>query len=272
MAKRQTSIVVTGLFAVVGGLVGSGCAQTSPMASMVPQPSFAPPQVIVKAPLATTPTAVAIAPSVPHPTVHVRPPMAIPSPSVPTTPSTESTPAVAYAGRDWLPPVPARPWRWIVIHHSDTTTGGAAAFDKMHRAKGWDELGYDFVIGNGTDTADGLVEVGPRWVKQKIGAHAKTPDNRFNEYGVGICLVGNMMVQHPTAKQLRSTEKLVAFLMKTYHIPVDHVLGHGMTKPTDCPGRYTDVFAIRRAAAVMAGMPTATSSGPYGEMLTDTRH
>ena len=28
------------------------------------------------------------------------------------------------------------------------------------RAKGWDELGYDFVIGNGTDTGDGQIEVG----------------------------------------------------------------------------------------------------------------
>ena len=61
----------------------------------------------------------------------------------------------------WVPPVAARPWRWIVVHHSDTTTGGAAAFDKMHREKGWDELGYDFVIGNGSDTGDGQVEVGP---------------------------------------------------------------------------------------------------------------
>ena len=32
-------------------------------------------------------------------------------------------------------------------------------------------------IGNGSDTVDGQIEVGSRWVKQKVGAHAKTPDN-----------------------------------------------------------------------------------------------
>ena len=90
----------------------------------------------------------------------------------------------------WIPPVAPRQWKWIVIHHSATTTGGAAEFDKMHKAKGWDELGYDFVIGNGSDTGNGQIEVGPRWTKQKIGAHAKSSDNRFNEYGIGICLVG----------------------------------------------------------------------------------
>jgi 5-methylcytosine-specific restriction endonuclease McrA len=36
-------------------------------------------------------------------------------------------------------------------------------FDRSHRDKGWDELGYHFVIGNGTSSGDGVVEVGTRW-------------------------------------------------------------------------------------------------------------
>jgi hypothetical protein len=154
----------------------------------------------------------------------------------------------------WIPPVAPRAWRWIVIHHSATTTGGAAAFDKMHRAKGWDELGYDFVIGNGTDTGDGTIEVGSRWTKQKIGAHAKTPDNRFNEFGVGICLVGNFDVERPTPAQVRSLTRLVAYLMKTYQISQDRVIGHGDTKATDCPGRYMNVAMVRHQAAQLADL------------------
>src|SRR5439155_15411047 len=65
--------------------------------------------------------------------------------------------------REWVPNVTSRPWRWIVIHHSATPTGSAAKFDRDHRAKGWDELGYHFVIGNGTETRNGQIEVGPRW-------------------------------------------------------------------------------------------------------------
>jgi hypothetical protein len=180
-------------------------------------------------------------------------------------------PPTAMAGipTAWVPPVASRPWLWIVVHHSATTTGGAAAFDKMHRAKGWDELGYDFVIGNGTDTANGQIEVGPRWTKQKIGAHAKSSDNRFNEYGIGICLVGNFEVEKPTAKQLASLEKLIAYMMVTYHIAPDHILRHKDTKETACPGKYLDINLIRRQAAVLAGQGTLVKNvSPNTEMLT----
>ena len=128
----------------------------------------------------------------------------------------------------------------------------------MHRAKGWDESGYDFVIGNGTDTGNGQIEVGPRWVKQKVGAHAKTSDNRYNEYGIGICLVGNFDFERPTPQQMRSLDKLVAYLMVTYHISPENVLGHRDTKSTDCPGRYMNVDLVRRQSAALAGASLVT--------------
>jgi len=99
-----------------------------------------------------------------------------------------------------------------VVHHSATATGGAVAFDKYHReVNGWDELGYDFVIGNGTDTPDGYVEVGSRWRKQKTGAHCKTADNYFNEHGIGICLVGDFTRTSPTPRQMASLVRLTRF-------------------------------------------------------------
>jgi hypothetical protein len=153
----------------------------------------------------------------------------------------------------WIPDAdaPPRPWKWIVIHHSATPTGSAAMFDKMHREKGWDELGYHFVIGNGTLTGDGQVEVGPRWPIQKHGAHAKTPDNRYNDYGIGICLVGNFEDTRPTSAQMRSLAKLVGFLMQRYRIPPDCVIRHGDTKQTLCPGRNLNILLVRRMATQM---------------------
>ncbi len=255
MAQRHTFLVAAIAIALLSAV---GCEQNSPAVASLPPPNFEGPQVTAPAP---PPAPVAIRPQ--------------PAPVAPV-PSKSSlsyrAPQVASGiPRDWVPPVAPRAWRWIVIHHSATTTGGAAAFDKMHRAKGWDELGYDFVIGNGTDTADGQIEVGPRWTKQKIGAHAKTPDNRFNEYGVGICLVGNFDVERPTPTQIKSLEKLTAYLMKTYHITPDRVIGHSDTKATDCPGKYMDVAMVRRQAAVMAGMGALAESriSPNTEMLTN---
>jgi hypothetical protein len=179
--------------------------------------------------------------------------------------------------REWTPPVAPRSWQAIVIHHSATPGGGAVRFDREHRIKGWDELGYDFVIGNGTDTGDGQIEVGSRWVKQKIGAHAKTPDNWYNEHGIGICLVGNFDGDRPTAAQMHSVARLTAHLMRTYHISADHIIGHGDTKPTECPGRYMSVAEVRRLATqilIAEGNPLepdATRTASTTELLTDLK-
>ena len=112
-------------------------------------------------------------------------------------------------------------------------------FDRAHRARGWDELGYHFVIDNGHGGSDGRVEVGSRWIKQKWGAHCGgTPNNEYNNYGIGICLVGNFSKKLPSARQLRSLKKLLIFLMQRYNIPPSNVIGHrdapGAT--TACPG------------------------------------
>ncbi len=145
-------------------------------------------------------------------------------------------------------------WTTIVIHHSATATGGAKVFDKHHRQNnGWDELGYHFVIGNGTDTPDGYVEVGSRWYKQKHGAHCKTPDNYYNEHGIGICLVGNFDKTRPTGKQLASLERLVRFLCDVCNIRPKRVTTHGaLTHKTRCPGRHFSLPALRRAISTPA--------------------
>ena len=178
-------------------------------------------------------------------------------PAVAQAPVQRPAPQVASPGgipRDWTPPSGAqRTWKWIVIHHSATPSGSARTFDRMHRDKGWDELGYHFVIGNGTDSADGQIEVGTRWAKQKWGAHAKTPNNEYNDHGIGVCLVGNFDVERPTPQQTKSLAKLVAHLMKTYHVPASRVLGHQDTgKPTECPGRNLNIAAIRQMATQFA--------------------
>ena len=144
--------------------------------------------------------------------------------------------------RSWLPPASAtqRPWQAIIVHHSATETGNMALFDKEHKALGWDGVGYDFVIGNGSDSGDGQVEVTFRWKEQIQGAHCKTPDNWANEYGIGICLVGNFNNTLPTQKQMQSLVKLTDFLQKRYRIPQSRIYGHGKfpgAHITDCPGK-----------------------------------
>ncbi|MEK6675608.1 MAG: peptidoglycan recognition family protein [Planctomycetota bacterium] len=150
----------------------------------------------------------------------------------------------------WLPagrPISPR-WNYVVIHHSATPAGGARAFDRHHRSNGWDELGYHFVIGNGSQTPDGFVEVGPRWHKQKHGAHCKTPGNYYNEHGIGICLVGDFTSTRPTKKQLASLARLTRFLCQSCGIPAERVTTHaGVTHKTQCPGRNFPLQHLRDA-------------------------
>lgn len=205
------------------------------------------------------------------------PPPPAPTPKFTTPDPVRPAPPVAggrmTGPRDWTPTVASRPWKWIVIHHSATPTGSAAAFDRMHKQNGWDELGYHFVIGNGTNSGNGQVEVGNRWKAQKWGAHAKTADNRYNDYGIGICLVGNFDIDRPTVAQQQSLARLVAFLEKSYSIPEARVIGHGETKATECPGRFMNIAQVRsqaRAMLVEAGETAdhlAVTAG--GELLTD---
>jgi hypothetical protein len=144
--------------------------------------------------------------------------------------------ARASSGHPWSGGADARPWRYIVIHHSATTNGNAAKFHRQHLDRGWDELGYHFVINNGRGGPDGRVEVGPRWRKQKHGAHCGgTPDNEYNEVGIGICLVGNFQNRMPTAKQMAALRNLTNYLMETYDIPPHRVIAH-----RDAPGASTD--------------------------------
>lgn len=147
-------------------------------------------------------------------------------------------------------------WTTIVVHHSATPGGSARSFDRYHRDKGWDELGYHFVIGNGTETPDGMIEVGSRWQKQKHGAHCKTPDNFFNEHGIGVCLVGDFTKTRPTARQLAALERLTGFLCDRCGIRPDRVVSHqAVTHKTACPGRFFPMSSLRRAVASATGPP-----------------
>lgn len=170
--------------------------------------------------------------------------------------SAASRPASSVAGGQsretkypqWLPPLAvegSRQWQGIIIHHSASDYGDAQTFDGWHRQKGWDELGYHFVIDNGISPLarrNGEVEIGSRWLKQKHGAHCRVDvndDNHWNEHYIGICLVGNFEINRPTEAQYNSLKQLIEFLTHRYNIPHSKIIGHkDADSATLCPGRY----------------------------------
>lgn len=140
-------------------------------------------------------------------------------------------------------------WRYIVIHHSATHEGSAASFDYYHKHKrGWrNGLGYHFVIGNGTQSGDGEIEVGERWKAQLYGAHAG--NTRFNRLGIGICLVGDFeRGKGPTRKQFEALVRIVRYLSRRYNIPLSNIILHKEVRKnhTACPGKNFPYDELQR--------------------------
>ncbi len=136
---------------------------------------------------------------------------------------------------------PERRWQYIVIHHSATHKGTVDAFQRYHQKRhGADDIGYHFVINNGVaeGSRDGQVEPTARWHDQRHGAHCSVNGHRkFNDLGIGICLVGNFEQYTPTKAQMESLVLLLRLLRARYQVPIERIVGHGELKNTHCPGK-----------------------------------
>lgn len=122
-------------------------------------------------------------------------------------------------------------WKTITVHHSGTLQGSARLFDRDHRRRHMGGLFYHFVIGNGSHSNDGQLEVGWRWLKQ-------VKANRPND--IQICLVGDFDRQKVSGAQMTTLVNLIATLRKEYGISLNDIRKHCdiKGKHTDCPGKH----------------------------------
>jgi hypothetical protein len=140
-------------------------------------------------------------------------------------------------------PVTRGRWRYIVVHNSGTKQGSAAAFEHYHRfvRKMPNGLAYHFVIGNGTSTKDGAIEIGNRWHRQIQGGHVHS--DYLNNIAIGICLVGDFNNSKPRQGQLDALGELIDYLRhKVGRIQGQSAVVRAHREinppqwPTDCPG------------------------------------
>jgi len=157
-------------------------------------------------------------------------------------PNPESINVWEYVGKEDKPEV-NNP-EYIIIHHSATKQGDAETFRRAHMANGWRDIGYHYVIGNGTYSGDGEVETGRP--ENESGAHCSADGMNFKS--IGICLVGNFDIDKPSIAQMEALERLCRDIMARYKIPVSRVLGHGEVKgaATNCPGKNFDMAEFRK--------------------------
>jgi N-acetyl-anhydromuramyl-L-alanine amidase AmpD len=155
-----------------------------------------------------------------------------------------------------------RPWKYVVVHHSANEEGSYSDIDAEHRKLlGLDGCGYHFVIGNGTGSGDGQIEVSQRWVNQKHGVHCRNARRAdMDEYGIGICLIGDFEKAPPTARQTAALKSLLAYLSERYRIDQDRLETHShmAATPTVCPGRHFPADALVVAPRPSAAQADAT--------------
>ncbi|CAN5557071.1 hypothetical protein BH18VER1_BH18VER1_03970 [soil metagenome] len=140
-------------------------------------------------------------------------------------------------------PVQRSRWKFIIVHNSGTRQGSARAFDYYHRnvRRMKNGMAYHFVVGNGTSTGDGQIEIGNRWRRQINGGHVHS--DYLNNISLGICLVGDFNRSQPTKAQLDATEELIKYLRERCGKVDGRPMGvrpHREMNPprwaTDCPG------------------------------------
>jgi len=194
--------------------------------------------------------------------LRIRAPAPATTKTVAATPSAPPKPTPAApkkpAAREWrfINPVRSqiegpkdrlRDWEYIVVHHSGTSGGNAKIFDYYHAEERGMENGmaYHFVIGNGTDSGDGQIEVGNRWRRQIQGGHLAS--ETLNEIAIGICLVGDFSRSRLGPRQAASLIELVQYLRKMMPEQRLKFRTHREinTRPTECPGRLFPTQALR---------------------------
>lgn len=127
----------------------------------------------------------------------------------------------------------------IVIHCSATGDNQNVTADdirRWHKDKGWDDIGYHFVI-----RRDGGIEAGRRLNQE--GAHV----SGHNDDTVAVCLVGGLKgIDNFTPPQWAALSLLVDALQKLY--PKANIMGHrdfpGVKK--DCPSFDVQAWAKAR--------------------------
>ncbi|MFO0826976.1 MAG: peptidoglycan recognition family protein [Phycisphaerales bacterium] len=151
---------------------------------------------------------------------------------------------------------PMLPVRYVTVHHDglDRLCTGTAHQEMAerielyrvgHRAKGWGDIGYHFVIDR-----TGVVWEG-RSLKWQ-GAHVKDR----NEGNVGILVMGNFEIQQPTAAQLSSLHNHLCAVCTYFSVPWTRVFSHREWPgaQTLCPGKNLQVrfVAIRQSEGGLA--------------------
>lgn len=155
----------------------------------------------------------------------------------------------------------------LVIHHSggtdvnpleDTSHHTAEMIESWHISKGWDGLGYQYVIHKNGDIWAGR----PEHIQ---GAHTLGQ----NSQSIGVCLSGNFDATLPTKEQIESFKIFYKDLIKRYpHITPDKVYPHRKFANKTCYGKkLSDTWASELAKSAIEAKGEVKDGTPECEAM-----
>ncbi len=131
---------------------------------------------------------------------------------------------------------------FLICHHSggvdanplaDTSNHTAKDMETWHLQKGWEGLGYHYVIQKNGEIWKGRPE-------HYHGSHCVG----YNTQSIGICMSGNFDLTLPTKEQINSLTNLLKDLQKKYNIPTENIVPHRKFANKSCYGKkLSDDFA-----------------------------
>lgn len=112
----------------------------------------------------------------------------------------------------------------IIIHHSLSDFGDAKQINEWHIQRGFDGIGYHFVIPRTGEHQTG------RGI-EFVGAHAMGK----NYDSIGVCFVGDFSKYNPNESQYNEFISLYQFLCKKFNKKLKIEFHHEL-----CPGKFFD--------------------------------
>jgi hypothetical protein len=166
------------------------------------------------------------------------------TPSISSKLPLSSIPAFVIPRSKWTS---AHPKRWladsmttirrITVHHDAIMPVPTGSYtDSLRRMqlirtghlnRGWADIGYHFAI----DRNGRVFQARPLELQ---GAHVKNN----NPGNLGIVVFGNYEKIRPTQASLESVNKMVAYAMERFNVPLSQVRTHQELRSTACPGRF----------------------------------
>lgn len=155
----------------------------------------------------------------------------------------------------------------------------ASVIDSWHKKRGWQGIGYHYVILNNRhdNKPDGELEAGRG--NNISGAHCLG----LNGKSLGICCVGHGDKEDFTEKQYITLITLCRKLMAKHHIPLENVIGHRevniladkgsvasryRTSKT-CPGRLVNMDNIRQLIKNYGLEESTAQSSNFDKQVAD---